>query len=353
MTRRKILALAGAGVLAPALHGASEPQNFSIALSKVEGFVTASDLFFVRDHFAEPSVSIEDWELRIDGLVKRPYSLNFSDLLEHPTKKVEALLECSGNAPSGAAVSNGVWEGVPLSFLLTPAQLDSQSAFVLLEGADQGILREGATAAHYSQLVPISKCLDANSLLAFKLNGVFLPMRNGFPARALFPGWYAMNSVKWVRRMTVLPAGDRENGFYRSGMDGLYNRHIETGSTSKVERLTELQVKSVIAWPGGSAKLPAGRHKVWGFAWSGGSTIARVEISFDGGKSWDVARLERSPAALTWVRWSYDWKASPAPYTLLCRATDSKGNRQPARRDETRKDGYELNWCEPTRCTVF
>ena len=76
--------------------------------------------------------------------------------------------------------------------------------------------------------MPLEKCLDSTSLVAFKLNGLFLPKRNGFPARALFPGWYAMDSVKWLRRIVVFGANDRPISFHRSGMDRLYNRVVKT-----------------------------------------------------------------------------------------------------------------------------
>src|SRR5437867_4083076 len=90
ISRRKLLLALPAVSL---LRGA-ESQN---ALQGVQGTITPADLFFVRNHFAEPELSLSTWTLRIEGRVARPIGLTFSDLLEESTKKIEAVLECAGN----------------------------------------------------------------------------------------------------------------------------------------------------------------------------------------------------------------------------------------------------------------
>lgn len=344
------MSAAGAS-LAPALR-ADAPQNLSYPLRGITGSITPPELFFVREHFPQPDVPLESWQLTVDGLVDRPYKLTFSDLLELPTKRIEAVLECSGNAANGAAVSNGDWEGVPISFLLDRAGIGRDAAFLSLEGYDAGRLLERSPALPFAQIVPLQKGLDSSSLVAFKLNGLFLPRRTGFPARALVPGWYAMNSVKWLRRISVLGANDQRSPFFESGMNLVYNRITQTGTGRVVERLTALQVKSVIAWPGEKASLPAGTHTVWGFAWTGEGTVSGVSVSVNGGADWAPARLESAPGPLRWVRWSYSWAAAPGNYVLMSRAADSTGRRQPLSRDKVRKDIYELNWCAPLPCAV-
>ena len=352
MTRREALLLSGAGaIFAPALR-ASEPQNLSYPLREIQGSLTPSDLLFVRDHFSEPQLSLETWQLRIEGRVARPYQLSFSDLLELPAKKVEAVLECSGNAANGSAASNGVWEGVPISYLLEPAGMDREAAFLAFEGADAGRLLQDSAPLAYAQLVPLEKCLDASSLVAFKMNDLFLPRRNGFPARALFPGWYAMDSVKWLRRIEVLNAADRQTAFFQSGMDHVYNRVVRTDAGQQITRLSSIQIKSVVAWPSDKMNLPAGRHRVWGFAWTGTGGIREVVLSIDGGKTWTPAQFQSPSEQYSWVRWSYTWIASPGDYVLMSRASDSHGNQQPLQRDKTRKDVYEINWCVPLQCSV-
>jgi DMSO/TMAO reductase YedYZ molybdopterin-dependent catalytic subunit len=331
---------------------ASKPENLSYPLKTVEGTITGHNLFFVRDHFPEPDVSLDRWSLRIDGAVARPFELGFSDLVEMPGKKIRAVLECAGNPAGGPAVGCGEWEGVPLSMLLELAHPSGDAAFVMLEGADSGRLFEDSPALPYSQAVPIAKCKEPESLVAYKLNDLTLPAQNGFPARALFPGWYGMDSVKWLKRITVLRPSDESTTFQQSGMNRIYNRVARANGAVQTTRLSAVQVKSAVAWPSDAAKLPAGKHVIWGFAWSGHQAIRTVAVSLDGGKNWSNAGLENRPDQYGWVRWRYEWGARPGDYVLMSRAFDEGGNEQPLTRDPARRDGYELNWCVPLHCSV-
>jgi DMSO/TMAO reductase YedYZ molybdopterin-dependent catalytic subunit len=353
MTRREFMFLTGACSLSGQAPDLSDPQNLSFPLGSIEGALTPPDLFFVRDHFREPDVSLRTWRLRIEGRVTRPVELTFADLVESRTKKLEAVLECAGNAAGGSAVSNAVWEGVPLANLLRDSGIAPEAATVVLEGADSGRLTDNSSVLPYCQVVPVTKCMLEESMVAFKLNDRFLPRKNGFPARALFPGWYAMDSVKWLRRIVVLGPEERAADFEASGMNKVYNRVVSAaGGERKITRLSEIAVKSAIAWPADRARLPAARHTIRGFAWAGASRIRAVEVSHEGGRAWSPARVESPSKAFTWVRWSYAWDARPGEHVLLSRATDESGRQQPLARDPARKDGYELNFCAPVRCSV-
>lgn len=352
MTRRKLLLMPGAFPLLWQA-GASEPQNLSYPLASIEGAITPADRFFVRDHFSEPELSLSSWKLRVEGRVAHSLELTLADILEAPGKKLETVLECAGNAAGGSAASNAVWEGVSLAYLLREAGARPEAATVLLAGADSGRLMPDSPNLLYCQVVPIAKCLAPESMVAFKMNDRFLPRQNGFPARALFPGWYAMDSVKWLQRIVVLGREDQPSDFQSSGMHKVYNRVLETApGLQKVTRLSEVQIKSVIAWPSDNMNLPTGRHAVRGFAWTGAGLVRGVEISSDGGKAWAQATLQCCPKPFSWVLWTYSWSARPGDFTLMSRATDSAGRQQPLRRDPGRKDGYELNFCAPVRCSV-
>jgi len=353
MTRRELLLLPGASAMVGQSLPSSEPQNLSFPLDRIEGSVTPPDLFFVRDHFREPELSVTTWRLKIEGRVARPLELTLADVLESPSKKLEAVLECAGNPSIGSAASNAVWEGVPLAALLEQAGAARDAVAVMLEGADFGRLLEDSPELPYCQIIPAEKCLRPESLVAFKLDDRFLPRKNGFPARALFPGWYGMDSVKWLRRVVVLGPSDRAANFQLSGMNKLYNRIFKTGGGElTVSRLTEIQVRSAIAWPADNARLPVGRHVIHGFAWTGAGLIRSVSFSGDGGREWSRAQLESPAKPFTWVRWKYLWPAAPGEHVLMSRAADDAGREQPLTRDPSRKDVYELNFCAPVRCSV-
>jgi len=332
----------------------SEPQNLSFPLESIAGSVTPPDLFFVRDHFREPDLSVSAWRLKIEGRVAKPLELKLADVLESPTKELEAVLECAGNPTIGSAASNAIWEGVPLSALLDQAGAAHDAVAVLFEGADSGRLLEGSPELPYCQIVPMEKCVRPESLLAFKMNGRLLPRRSGFPARALFAGWYGMDSVKWLQRLVVLGPSDQVPNFQLSGMNKLYNRMVKAAANDemKITRLTEIQVRSAIAWPADNTRLPTGRFEIRGFAWTGTGLVRRVSFSADGGRAWAPAQLESQPKLFTWVRWKYLWSAAPGEHVLMSRAVDDAGREQPLVRDPSRKDGYELNFCAPVRCSV-
>ena len=330
-----------------------DPQNLSYPLGNIESAVTPAELFFVRDHFREPELSLSTWRLTIEGRVAKRIEFTFADILESPIKEVEAVLECAGNPTIGSAASNGMWEGAPLAALLERARIAHDAVAVMLEGADSGRLLQDSPVLPYCQIVPLEKCVLPESLVAFKLNGRFLARRNGFPARALFPGWYGMDSVKWLRRIVVLGPADQAPNFRLSGMNKLYNRLSKTPSGElNVTRISQIQVRSAIAWPPDNIRLLAGRYVIRGFAWTDAGLIRNVRISADGGRNWSAATLESPPKHFAWVRWRYSWPAAPGDHVLMSRAVDDAGREQPLARDPSRKDAYELNFCAPVRCSV-
>jgi len=81
MIRRELLLLPGACSLLGQPLPTFEPQNLSFPLDNIQGSVTPQDLFFARDHFREPKLSLSTWRLRIEGHVATPIELTLSDIL--------------------------------------------------------------------------------------------------------------------------------------------------------------------------------------------------------------------------------------------------------------------------------
>jgi DMSO/TMAO reductase YedYZ molybdopterin-dependent catalytic subunit len=277
-------------------------------------------------------------------------TLSFSDLLEARLTRQDALLECAGNGESGTAVAMCQWEGVPLAHLLDAAGAKRNSQ-VLLEGYDRGKLLADSPPLNYTRVVPAEKCFAPESLVAIRLNGRFLAARNGFPARVVLPGRYGMDSVKWIRRISVLAPGETIPASYvQSGMPRLYSRLTRKEPPVPVSAIL---VKSVIAYPSADTKMVASNVPVSGYAWTGDGTIKEVRVSVDGGRSWDRAQLSTPARAFRWVQWTYNWSASSGKHVLMSRAEDSAGRLQPMSRDPERLDAYELNTVTPVSCTVL
>jgi DMSO/TMAO reductase YedYZ molybdopterin-dependent catalytic subunit len=180
--------------------------------------------------------------------------------------------------------------------------------------------------------IPIEKALDADTLIATHMNGSALTKHHGFPARALVPGWIGAASCKWITEIKIL---DKEFvGNFMSPGYRMPNEPVKPGEAVKPEDthpVTALSVKSVISAPGESAHLKAGKITVHGAAWAGEADVAKVEVSTDGGTTWNPATLSREQAHYAWRLWSYDWKgARSGDYTIMAKATDSQGRTQPS-----------------------
>lgn len=366
----KGIALSGAQVLAGGVLGktltfraqTARPLRVDESSSKVlpgslssnKETITPVDQFFLRNHHEEPRLTLGSWKLSLEGKVARPLQLTFSDLLEAPTTKLEAVLECAGNgATTGVLVACGYWEGAVLSYFLKQATPDASADRLMLVGSDQGRLLEGTPSYPYARIVPLHQGLSPEAMIAFRLNGQFLPRRHGFPARALLPGMYAMNSVKWLERIVVLGPQDWPEAFYASGMDLLYLRTFnEPPASNGTNRVSDVLVKSQVISPAPGARLAAGLHPISGFAWAGKHTVQSVQVSIDGGQRWHEAERQGLSNPFGWIKWRFPWEAQRGEYALMCRAQDSAGNWQPLARDPNRRDGYELNWCAPISCLV-
>jgi DMSO/TMAO reductase YedYZ molybdopterin-dependent catalytic subunit len=179
--------------------------------------------------------------------------------------------------------------------------------------------------------IPIEKALDSDTLIAIHMNGTPLTRHHGFPARALVPGWIGAASCKWLSEIKIL-----ESEFVGNFMSPGYrlpNQPIKPGDAVKPEDthpVTALSVKSVISGPLDGAAIKAGKVGLHGAAWAGEADVVKVDVSTDGGTSWNSAQLGHEQAHYAWRLWNYEWKAKAGDYTILSRATDSQGRIQPA-----------------------
>jgi DMSO/TMAO reductase YedYZ molybdopterin-dependent catalytic subunit len=319
----------------------TEPLNLEMPFSTLNGFTTPNESFYVRCHFPIPEIAIADWSLSIEGDVEAPFQLRYDELLQMKRRTIPAVLECAGNnriflepKVKGVqwelgAVGNANWTGVPLSDVLARAQPKSAAIEVILEGADEGEVDKTPRPTgkiSFSRSLPLSKAGD-DVLLAYEMSGEKLSASHGFPLRAIVPGWYAMASVKWLRRLIV--TSTPFNGYYQS-LD--YTFWDRSGALPTLAAIREQQVKAEIAQPETGATVPPNATvRIHGAAWSGEAEITKVEISLDGGATWHLARLSGESVKGAWRLWEHDW-ATPAeagPHTLMARATDSLGRTQP------------------------
>jgi len=308
------------------------------------GHHTPTDRFFVRNHTSTPLLDADAWTLTVwgDGLTRgRTAEFSLDDLKRLPTTTRSAFVECAGNGRSLfttqqgqtvsgtawtlGAIGSARWRGVRLGEVLRRAGLGRDAVDVLPRGLDADyVLADGTNLGRVRRPLPLSKALD-DVLLAYEMNGEPLPPDHGHPVRVLVPSWIGIASVKWVGDIEVSARplySPWNTDFYR-----LFGAAYPEGGSAPLARQT---LKSAFELPWNAEVGAAADHRLTGRSWSGGGSIARVDVSTDGGATWRRARLHDAPRRADWVRWSLDWRpAAPGAYTLLARATDATGRTQP------------------------
>jgi DMSO/TMAO reductase YedYZ molybdopterin-dependent catalytic subunit len=324
----------------------SEPRNLEGPFSSLDGFITPNDRFYVRSHFPVPKVDAATWTLKVEGAVETPFEIGQDELRRLPSKTMTAMIECAGNGRvflvprangllwENGAVGNAEWTGVPLATILERAGVKSGAVDVVLEGADKGKIDTDPKTPgviQYARSVPLAKAIG-DVLLVYKMNGEDLTQLHGAPVRAIVPGWYGMASVKWLTRILVT---ERAFGGYFQTFD--YSTFDRVHGQASLVPLGENGLKSQIARPARMETVAKGKpYRVRGAAWAGEAGVAGVDLSVDGGKTWNKAELIGDPVKFAWRLWQWTWQVPDAPgkQTLMARATSDRGAVQPMTRDE-------------------
>ena len=165
-------------------------------------------------------------------------------------------------------------------------------------GLDRPYVEDGVDHGHVRRPLPLTKALD-DVLVAWEMNGEPLPPDHGFPVRLVVPGWVGIASIKWLGELQVttsLVDSPWNTRWYRMHGDGWDEANAE---------LDRMPVKSTIDVTG---PLEAGRMTVLrGRAWAGEATVGVVEVSTDGGHTWDEATLTGPNEPSSWVEWEHAW----------------------------------------------
>ena len=302
--------------------------NFT-PIHALEGTITPQGCAFERHHSGAIELSKSDYRLMINGLVDTPLVFTFEDLTRFPRSSMVAFCECAANGGmewggaqlEGCQFTQGMihnmeYVGVPLRVLLEEAGVKPEGKWVYAEGAD---------ASSNGRSIPMEKALD-DVLVAFYANGEALRKEHGYPARLVVPGWEGNMWVKWVRRLGVY-----EHAVESREETSKYTDLMPDGRARKWTWV--MDAKSVITSPSPQAPVRHGKGPlvITGLAWSGHGKIAKVDVSLDGGRNWQEARItgEAKPKALTRFHLDIDWDGSEL--LLQSRATDETGYVQPTK----------------------
>lgn len=313
-------------------------RNHGMPLEALRYPTTPTGLHYLLIHYDIPAVDESGFVLRVDGAVRRPLELTLAALRERARRTAAMTFECAGNGRARLvprplsqpwiveAVGTGEWSGTPLRPLLEEAGLDDGVVEILFTGLDRGV--EGGVEQDYARSLPVADALGEDVLVADSLNGAPLPPQHGFPLRLVVPGWYGMTNVKWLTRITALTepfTGYQQVRGYRMRSDP-----DEVGvEVSRMEPRSLMVPPGVPDFMTRRRLLRPGPNRLEGRAWSGRAEVVRVEVSVDGGGTWEDALLDPPVDRHAWRGWSLVWEAQPGERELCCRATDASGAVQP------------------------
>lgn len=339
------------------------PPNLEMPLEYLRHDLTPNDLMFVRWHLSglPSSIDLRTFRLTLAGHVARPLSLTYDELRSLEPASLVAVNQCSGNSRAlfaprvpgvqwgDGALGNAKWTGVRLRTLLDRAGVRAGARCVTFRGLDQPPI-EGP--APFVKSLEMERARAADTLVAWAMNDQPLPMLNGFPLRLVVPGWYSTYWVKALTEVTVLDAAF--DGYW---MARAYRIPGTEGADESPDHLADdtvpisrMDVRSLLVSPEPRARLQVGTPcAMEGIAFDGGSGIARVEVSVDGGATWRDAALDADLGKYSFRRWRLAWTPTRAgPATLVVRAT-SVGGEQQRPTPQWNRGGYMRNVYERTR----
>ena len=311
----------------PGLTRVSAASVSFAPLQGMFGIITPNGLHFERHHQGWWDIDPSKHRLMINGLVKKPLVFTMDDLMRLPAVSRIHFIECGANtgmewgnvAVPTVQYTHGMlscceFTGVLLSTLLDMAGLDRRNG--------KYILAEGADGSSMTRTISMDRALD-DCMVAYAMNGEMLRPENGYPLRMVAPGIQGVSWVKWLRRIEV---GDQPYGTKDEVI-----HYVDLMPDGRHRQYTSIQeCKSVITSPsGGQTLLDKGFHNVTGLAWSGRGRIKRVDVSFDGGRNWQTARLEGPIQSKSLTRFNINWTWNGGDAILQSRAIDETGYVQP------------------------
>jgi sulfane dehydrogenase subunit SoxC len=331
----------------PPEAGPIRDYGFRTPLQDSVGYVTPSSLHFIISHGHEaPDISPSEHRLMIHGMVDRPLIFTLEDLQRLPSVSRLHYVECHGNStvsgPPAALrkmptatvqdthglTSCSVWTGVPLSLLLDNVGVQKKATWIVAEGAE---------ASNHTKSIPLEKAMD-DVLVAYGQNGEPVRPEQGYPLRLIVPGWQGINNVKWLRRIKLVDEP------YMAMMESTKYPSLRLDGKSRWFE-NELGPKSVITRPSGGQRLAhPGFYEITGLAWSGGGAVRKLEISTDGGRTWNVAKLQEPIARKAHTRFTLDWTWNGEEAMLQSRCTDDRGQVQPSLAELAKIWNVDMNY---------
>ena len=330
------------------------------------GVFTPNDQFFVRWHWAAipEQVDVTAFKLAVRGHVNTPLSLSMADVLALPRFEIAAVNQCSGNSRGffqprvaggewgNGAMGNAQWTGVRLRDVLDRAGVKPAAVAVRFNGLDEPLV-DGAP--DFMKSLAVDHARDGEVMLAYQMNGAQLPLLNGFPLRLVVPGWYSTYWVKMLSDIEVLAAPDDSfwmaTAYRIPDTPGANVKPGEAGfKTVPINRMVPRSFFTNVT--DATTARPGAAVPVRGVAFGGDRGVARVDLSLDGGHTWQQTALGPDQGTYGFRQWNAQVAAPAAgSLTLKVRCTNTDEVMQPAE-PNWNPAGFMRNVIETARITV-
>ena len=279
------------------------PDTSAFEAEGISPYVTPSEEFYRIDTaLVVPRVDAASWRLRIDGMVDRPWQIDYEELLAMPSVEQPVTLQCVSNQVGGDLVDSAVWQGVPLTDLLEQVGVRAGAEQVFSTSVD------GWTCGF-----PLAALEgERTALVAYAMNGEPLLPEHGYPVRLVVAGLYGyVSATKWLESIELIGWDERDGYWVPRGWakDG----PVKLASRIDVPRAGERVGPDVVV--GGVAWLPA-------------TGVSAVEVQVDDGP-WQECELAPVADDNTWVQWRLPLSGlAEGRHRARARAIDAEGNRQ-------------------------
>jgi len=288
----------------PASQAPLLPADASLDVNGISPFYTPVERFYrVDTALLVPRIRLEDWRLDIGGMVDRPLTLTFQDLITRDLIERDITLNCVSNPVGGRYIGTTRWVGAPLKPLLEEAGIQPGATQIASRSVD------GFTAG-----TPLAQATDGrDAMLAISMDGQPLPFEHGFPVRMLVPGLYGYESAtKWVTSIQLT-----DDSFQSYWVKRSWAKAVDVKTASRIDT------------PANRTEARTGPIDIAGVAWAQHRGIRRVQVQIDDA-GWTDAELGSADSPDTWRQWRYRWDATPGAHVVRVRAVDGTGAVQTA-----------------------
>ncbi len=329
----------------PLIKKTYRPPNYETPIEYFREAFTPNEAFFVRYHLSDiPEIDPAAWRLEVGGeAATGKLSLSLADLKrDFELVELAAVCMCAGNRRGlfdphvpgvqwgHGAMGNARWRGVRLRDVLARAGIARDALEIVFDGADRGPLPK---TPDFLKSLPAWKAMDPDTLIAFEMNGAPLPRWNGAPARLVVPGWAA---TYWIKHLTrIEPVAKAYDGFWMKGAYRIPRRfptvdRFLSQDTEANTPITDMVVNSLITSVEPGQAVAAGQPlPIAGMAWDGGGGVNRVDVSVDGGRSWQAAELGPDHGRYAFRPFSYMYTPqAKGGLVVLSRAANRIGQAQ-------------------------